>query len=176
MLVQIGQRAQHEDLVDLLAECHERIRRFLSLATALAGDRLTPESEARSTAGQIRRYFSSAFPHHVADEDDVIAPRLAGQNSKLDEVLAQVHGDHLHHADAIALLVGICTEIERDPQMLPIRASELRHAAALVTKFIEPHLEIEERELFPAVRALSHDDQAAIRTAMRQRREADFAK
>jgi pyridoxamine 5'-phosphate oxidase len=176
MLVQIGQRAQHEHLVDLLAECHTRIRRFLSLATALADDRSTPESEAHSVAGQVRRYFTSAFPHHVADEEQLITPRLAGTSANLDSALARIHADHAHHADAIALLVGICTAIERNPSSLAIYASELRHAAALATRCLEPHLELEERELFPAVRALSVDVQSEIRAGMRQRRDADFAK
>jgi hemerythrin-like domain-containing protein len=175
MLVQIGQRTQHADLVDLLAECHTRIRRFLALAAALADDRLTSESESRSIAGEIRRYFVSAFPHHVADEDRLIAPHLTGKTAKLDETLAQFHSDHEPLADAIALLVGICTEIEREPRRLPLQAASLRHATALVKRCLEPHLEIEERELFPAVRALGAETQAAIRTAMRQRREADFA-
>jgi pyridoxamine 5'-phosphate oxidase len=176
MLVQIGQRAQTETLVDLLAECHARIRRFLSLATALADDRSAPESEAHSVAGQVRRYFTTAFPHHVADEEQLIEPRLAKTSATLDATLAKIHDDHAHHADAIALLVGICAKIERNPALLVIHASDLRHAAALVTRLVEPHLELEEREVFPAVRALPADVQTAIRTAMRQRRDADFAK
>jgi hemerythrin-like domain-containing protein len=170
MLVQIGQRTQHEDLVDLLAECHARIRRFLSLAASLADDRATPENEARSVAGQIRRYFSSAFPQHVADEDELVTPRLTGTNARLDQVLAQLHDDHVHHADAIAHLVDICADIERDPRT--VRAGELRSAAERLIQQLEPHLCVEERELFPAVRALPAEIQTAIRAAMRQRREA----
>jgi hemerythrin-like domain-containing protein len=175
MLVQIGQRTAHEDLVDLLAECHTRIRRFLELARTLAANQTAAEGEARSVAGQIRRYFSAAFPHHVRDEDQLIAPRLAGSSAKLDEVTAQLHEDHVQHADAIAYLVGICADIERDPRLLAPRADELRHAAAVVTERLEPHLELEERELFPAVRELSAETKAAIRSEMRQQREADFA-
>jgi hemerythrin-like domain-containing protein len=175
MLVQIGQRTAHEDLVDLLAECHTRIRRFLELARTLAANRTAPESEAHDVAAQIRRYFSSAFPHHLRDEDQLIAPRLAGSSTKIDEVMRQLHEDHVQHAESIAYLVGICADIERDPRQLAQRAGELRHAAAVVTEHLEPHLELEERELFPAVRGLSADAKAAIRSEMRQQRESDFA-
>ena len=175
MLVQIGQRAQTEDVVDLLAECHARIRRFLEMSRRLADHQPVSDDEARSTASQIRRYFTSAFTHHIADEDDLISPLLAGSSTKIDDVLGRMHDDHMRHADAIALLVGICADIERDPRKLGARRDELRHAQALVAQHLEPHLETEERELFPTLRALAPELKDAIREGMRKRREADFA-
>jgi hemerythrin-like domain-containing protein len=175
MLVQIGQRAQTEDVVDLLAECHARIRRFLEMSRRLAERHEVSDDEVRSTASQIRRYFTSAFTHHIADEDDLISPLLAGSTPKIDEVLARMHDDHMRHADAIALLVGICADIERDPRKLEARRAELAHAQLAVRQHLEPHLESEERELFPALRALSAETKEAIRAGMRKRREADFA-
>jgi hemerythrin-like domain-containing protein len=86
-----------------------------------------------------------------------------------------MHDDHMRHADAIALLVGICADIERDPRKLEARRAELAHAQLAVRQHLEPHLESEERELFPALRALSAETKEAIRAGMRKRREADFA-
>lgn len=176
MLLQIGQRGKSDELVDLLAECHTRIRRFLEMARNLAANPSAAAEEARTVGHQICRYFSSAFLHHVADEDDLIEPRLKGSSASLDACLARMHQDHVQHADSIALLVGLCAEIEREPARLAELAADLAGAEAVLTRVLSPHLELEERELFPAIRALPADVQAAIRGAMRQRREADFAK
>lgn len=173
MLVQIGPRSQPEDLVDLLAECHARIRKFLGMAHALGVTPKLSDDEARAIAGNVRKYFAVAFPHHVADEDELIAPRLIGKG--VDNILIQMHRDHVRHADSIALLVGLCDRVERDPRELPACRDELVRAAALATSFLEPHLELEERVLFPAIRALPAAIRDAIRGDMRQRRETDFA-
>lgn len=173
MLVQIGQRSRTEDVVDLLVECHARIRRFLGMAHALAVTPKISDAEAQNVAGQVRRYFATAFPHHLADEDELIAPRMVGKG--LDDVLARMHHDHVRHADSIALIVGLCGSIERDPRQLAASKDELVRAAALATSFLEPHLELEERALFPAIRALPPATREEIRAGMQQRREADFA-
>lgn len=173
MLVQIGSRNAPEDLVDLLAECHARIRRFLGMAHALAVTPKITDAEACNVAGQVRRYFATAFHHHIADEDDLIAPRLAGKG--VDDVLHKMQHDHLRHADSVALLVGLCSAIERDPRQLAASKDELVRAAALATSLLEPHLELEERALFPAIRALPAATRDEIRAGMRERREADFA-
>jgi hemerythrin-like domain-containing protein len=173
MLVQIGPRSSASDLVDLLAECHGRIRRFLAMAHALAVTPNITDAEAKNVAGQVRRYFTSAFLHHIADEDELLAPHLTGKG--VDDVLAQMHRDHVRHADSVAFLVGLCDAIERDPQQLAASKDELVRGAALVTSFLEPHLELEEKVLFPAIRALPAAIRDRVRDDMRQRRERDFA-
>ena len=140
------------------------------MAHALAVTPKISDAEARNVAAQVRRYFATAFLHHIADEDELIAPRLAGKG--VDDVLERMHRDHVRHADSVALLVGLCDAIERDPRELATSKDELVRAAALATSFLEPHLELEERALFPAIRALPAATRDEIRAGMRQRREA----
>src|SRR5512138_411206 len=70
MLLQLGRRVASEDVVDLLDECHGRIRRFLAMARALANaPRDAALSEIVATASQVRRYFAEGFALHVEDEE-----------------------------------------------------------------------------------------------------------
>src|SRR5690606_33889983 len=67
-----------QDLVDLLDECHQRIRRFLALAGEAAAHRGAPSSETAQACADVERYFKEALPLHVADEEESITPRLRG--------------------------------------------------------------------------------------------------
>jgi hypothetical protein len=62
MIVKLGARTTGEDVVDLLASCHERIRKFSAMACAIANGQGTDRREA---AGAVRRYFAEAYPLHV---------------------------------------------------------------------------------------------------------------
>lgn len=172
MLVQIGKQAGSDDVVDLLIECHGRIRKFLAFARALAEKPEAAPGEVRAVAGQVRRYFAVALPLHIADEEHDILPRLTGASAAVDRALATMHGEHDAHAAEIARLVAVCAQLERDPAQLPIRAGELAAAAAQVTADMQHHLELEERVLFPAIRHLAATQREEIRNAMRTRREA----
>lgn len=149
MIVPFGRREVSEDVVDLLFECHGRIRRFLAMAMALedAGGQ-----EPGQIVAAVRRYFTEAFPLHVEDEEVDIAPHLPA------DVAAKVRADHTCHAAAVAELLA------SPPHELPAAARRL--AAEL-----EPHLAFEEALVFPAIRALAAPARDAIRGAMRARRE-----
>jgi hemerythrin-like domain-containing protein len=170
MLVQLGPRTANEDVVDLLLECHGRMRKFLVLARRLAEAADAPAAELRDTARQIGRYFSEAFPLHVADEDDALAPRLAGKSREVDRALAAMAADHQEHEPSVARLVALCQAIGDDPAQLAAVAGELARVAADLATALESHLELEERAIFPHVRQLPTADQDAIRAALRDRR------
>ncbi len=172
MLVQIGKQGTSGDVVDLLVECHGRIRKVLAFARQLADKPEAPPGEVRAVAGQIRRYFAVAFPLHVADEEELIAPRLAGTGAAVARALATMHRDHGAHAAEIARLVEICGELEREPGRLASRVGELAASAAQVAADLEPHLELEERVVVPAIRGLAEAQRDAIRSGMRARRES----
>jgi iron-sulfur cluster repair protein YtfE (RIC family) len=171
MLVQLGQRNAKDDLVELLIECHGRMRKYLVLAHRLAESSGAGDAEIREVANQIRRYFAESFPLHVADEDEALAPRLAGKNESVDQALGKMSADHAAHEPAIQRLVGLCTRIAGDPRSLAATAPDLAGAAGWLATELESHLELEEREIFPLVRLLPADQQAAIRAALRDRRE-----
>jgi iron-sulfur cluster repair protein YtfE (RIC family) len=157
MLVKIGARTQEQTVVDLLTECHGRIRRFLSLAQRLAE---AAPGEVADLAGQVRRYFSEAFPLHVADEEELLAPALAGASAEVDQALAEMHREHGAHEAAVARLVAA--------REVP----ELVVAACALAALVEPHLAREESVIFPALAALPAAQSDAIRRRMRDRRDA----
>jgi iron-sulfur cluster repair protein YtfE (RIC family) len=169
MLVQLGNRTVPQDAVELLSGCHDRIRRFLILARRLATTSSVAEAEIRVVASQIRRYFASAFPLHVADEEETIEPRLAGHH--VDNALDQMRADHVEHAQLVRPLVALCEKLERDPGQLPALATQLADVATRLALVLEAHLALEERIIFPALRRLSQGERDAIRDAMRARRE-----
>jgi len=173
MLVQLGPRQPSEDVVDLLRDCHARIRRFLVQARQLAEAAEPPgvdPAEVRVVAGQIRRYFIEAFPLHLADEDEQIAPRLAGASPDVDRALALMAGGHASHCSLVARLVAICASLEEDPRRLAVASIELARVAALLATELEAHLELEERAIFPALRRLPEQVREAIHGAIRARR------
>lgn len=169
MLVQIGQRSAPQDVVDTLYECHARIRKFLSFATQLATARV-PDDEAREVASQIHRYFAVSFPLHLADEDELITPLLSTQRT-LAATLARMQRDHADHEEAVARLASLSARIEREPRALGDLHSALGETAQSLSAALEPHLALEEREIFPALRGLPAPVRDELRGQMRARRE-----
>jgi hypothetical protein len=79
MLIKIGPQKEISDIVDLLLECHERIRSFIGLAGRLANCGPVSDTEVSDAAARVVRYFSESLPLHVADEEESILPRLLGR-------------------------------------------------------------------------------------------------
>jgi len=173
MLVQLGNRPPQDDddIVGLLTACHGRIRKMLVLAHRLAEAAAAPPGEVAATAAQIRRYFAESFPLHLADEDEQIAPRLAGVADDVDRALVTMAAEHLEHEPAVAQLIGLCAAIAGDPRQLVALAEDLGRVAADLGARLESHLELEERAIFPYVRRLPAADQQAMRSALRDRRD-----
>lgn len=167
MLVQLGARTVHEDVVDLLVECHGRIRTFLAIAGRLADADAGERGEA---ASQVIRYFTQAFPLHLADEDELVSQSLAGHSAALDGALAKMRADHTQHGPTIDRLIDAITHVVRDPADRTIDAA-LRDAVDAASHALEPHLALEEREIFPLLRGLPAADTARIRAGMQARRE-----
>ena len=172
MLVQLGKRNEVIDAVDLLIECHGRIRKFLSFAKQLAQARDASVDVVRDTAGQSRRYFAEAVPLHIVDEDELIDPRLRGRSAVIDEALAKMQLEHVQHAPLVDRLIEVCECLLREPHRLEELAIELRDAAIVLQAALDPHLAREETVLFPALRQLSASERDAIKAGMRERREA----
>jgi hypothetical protein len=150
MLVKLGSRTSTEDVVDLLLACHDRIRSFLAMARRIA----TAGGDAREAAGQVRRYFAEAYPLHVADEEELLA------------IPQRVRDDHASHAAEVDRLVAICAAIEAGAAV----PAELAPLAEHLERELTEHLALEERDVFPAVRALPDAERAPIRDAIRARR------
>jgi iron-sulfur cluster repair protein YtfE (RIC family) len=168
MLVTLGTRSAPADLVDLLLECHHRIRRFLALAGALTAG--WQDDEIRVTAAQVRRYFAEALPLHVQDEDETIAPALAAASPAVLEALSQMSREHVEMEPAIERLIDACAQLAADPRRQAALASTLAATVAELTRRFASHLSLEEQMVFPSVLALPHAVREELRAAIHQRR------
>jgi hemerythrin-like domain-containing protein len=165
MLVTLGNapRAPQEgDAVDDLLACHVRIRRFVEVAARLAGG---PEAQLAEAAAAVHRYFSVALPLHAEDEDLSLTPRLAGASREIDDTLGEMASEHRRIEELLAELLPHWSAVVSTPA--PLLASGASRLGAL----FGPHLEREERVLFPAARTLlSPAELAALRSEIRARR------
>jgi hemerythrin-like domain-containing protein len=171
MAVQLGAKPAANGAVDLLLECHQRIRSFVSLAKRLAraGD-LGPE-EIAEAAGSVRRYFQEALPLHAADEEESVAPLLAGRDPALDGALAVMRREHGEHAGVVGRVAALCAELARTPARHAALAPLLGAAAAELERHFAFHLALEEETLFPALkRVLDAAADARLAAEMRARR------
>jgi hemerythrin-like domain-containing protein len=171
MYVQIGSRKEPSDVVDLLLECHERIRTFIGLTSKLGKAQEPTVDEIRDAASRISRYFSEALPLHVADEEESILPRLARRNPELDLALAKMRNEHVEHQGRLQLLLNTCNTLKSSPEMFGSLRDTLSAAASALDKQYAEHLDEEERVILPAIRALlPHDQKTAIESELRSRR------
>jgi iron-sulfur cluster repair protein YtfE (RIC family) len=172
MLIQIGPLKEPTGIVDLLLDCHQRIRHFSSLASRLAQADTDSKDEIREAAARIRRYFSEALPLHVADEEHSVVPRLIGRTPELDAALQGMHQEHLEHEPQTNALVEMCRTLEASPE----RLEDLRHSLLTTASKLETdlcaHLEQEEQIVLPAITTwLSPEEQSTMLTELRARRD-----
>lgn len=159
-----------QDLVDLLGECHERIRRFVALAREAAARRDVAADQISQACQDVERYFTQALPLHVADEEQSLEPRLRRLSPTLDAALDDVTRQHHEHEPALSRLLR-ATRVLRDHPHDGEARHELAVAALAIEALFEEHLRLEERVVFPAIRELlSPETQRAIVDELRARR------
>lgn len=174
-LVQLGSALNEtgtESLRELLMACHARIRRFARLAFTLGAQRTTPAAEVKEVAQRCLRYFTQGLPLHVRDEEDSIAPRLAGHSAALDATLGRMRAEHLSHEVRLQSLADALRAVIDQPNHPVVHRQLAREAATLETD-LEGHLRFEEFELFPLLdEALPAATQAQIIQELRARRRS----
>jgi iron-sulfur cluster repair protein YtfE (RIC family) len=171
MLIQIGSSKEPSDIVDLLLECHQRIRHFLSLAYRLAQTHGALHDEISDASARITRYFSEALPLHVADEEQSILPRLSGRTPGLDAALQDMHQEHFEHEPLVGALLEMCRTLHASPEKLDEFRHSLLTTVSRLEKAISAHLEKEEQIVLPAIRTLlPPEEQATMLTELRARR------
>jgi hemerythrin-like domain-containing protein len=159
------------DIVDVLVECHDRIRSFIDLARHIALAYAVSHDDIGEAAQRVVRYFSEALPLHVVDEEESIVPRLTGRDAALDAALNTMRREHEEHKLDLELLLRTCRMLMDSPERLPaLRETVLGAASSLQQQFVR-HLEHEEQTIFPAVRTLlSPADHKAMLREFRVRR------
>ncbi len=70
--------AGYDSPFEMLTSCHERVERMLGLLERLSAHvvRHGGDTNARSAASDLLRYFDLAAPHHHEDEERHVFPRL----------------------------------------------------------------------------------------------------
>lgn len=173
MLDQIGAARPAGDIVDLLLDCHVRIRRFTDMALRLGSARGAPAREVAEAAAAVHRYFSEALPLHAQDEEESLLPRLAGKDPDVDRALVEMHRQHEGHGPVLDRVLALCAALASAPERHGELAPELREAALALRDHFDGHLPPEEQTIFPAIRrVLSEDDRAAMLRELRARRGA----
>src|SRR5512138_1711735 len=153
MLSQIGSRrpAPAEGIVDLLLDCHARIRSFSELAVRLGEAGAPPPGEIADAAARVTRYFAEALPLHARDEEESVLPRLAGRDPAVDVALVAMHRDHLGHGVVLDPVLDLCHELAAAPGRHAELAPALVRAALVLSAHFDVHLASEERTIFPAI-------------------------
>jgi iron-sulfur cluster repair protein YtfE (RIC family) len=172
LLTRIGQIPAHGDAVELLVDCHARIRHFIALAGRLAERGPADPTAVSEAAHALARYFTLALPLHARDEEDSIVPRLRGRDAALDAALEVMTREHAEHEASLGRLVAACERLARDPARIAELAPAVGREAAFLARHFEAHLANEEQVIFPALRRLLDPAaDAALIAEMRARRE-----
>lgn len=179
MVIKIGQQPDHQfdQPLGLLSDCHRRIEHFLQVLTMAEertrGCALT--ASQRTDLEAAIRYFETAAPRHIADEELSLFPRLRACGdlaaTQALETVARLEGDHRvaerHHQ-------AVDTFVRRwlaDGELQTADADALRGHLAALHGIYQQHIAIEDRELFPAAtRLLSPTDIEQIGREMKARR------
>jgi iron-sulfur cluster repair protein YtfE (RIC family) len=172
MLNTIGSRRPAEDIVDLLLECHARIRSFCELAVRLGEVQAAAPDEIRDAAARVRRYFVEALPLHARDEEESVLPRLAGRDPAVDAALVAMHRDHLGHGVLLDPVLALCEALVAAPERQPELAPELARAGRLLHAHFEAHLDSEEQTIFPLIaRTVPEEERRRMVEELRGRRD-----
>ena len=182
MPVMIGQKPESSfaDPMGLLADCHRRIERFLSvlLNVSAQGQGRSLTSGQRTALDTALQYFREAAPKHTADEEESLFPRLRSlDRPELKTLLEEINSLESDHARADRSH----KEVDRLGQKWlasgSLEPSDSERFALLVDELAtlyRQHIGMEERELFPAAAAvLGGSERAAMGREMRARRGLD---
>ena len=134
MLVTIGKSQRTGELLELLLECHGRIRQFVELARETGERPGSPAFDVVDACNRVERYFVEALPLHVRDEEDSILPRLRGRSAELDHALSEMRLEHRQHEPPLAELLSACRALREAPSdsvyLLELSQAAERMAAA----------------------------------------------
>jgi hemerythrin-like domain-containing protein len=141
--------ASFDQPFELLAGCHDRVRRSLALLQRLVAHLRThgADRDARSAAADVLRYFDVAGPQHHLDEERHVLPLLeASGDAALVDAAQRLHDEH-RELDAQWQALRALLEALDDVDALA------RQADAFVALY-RRHLPLEDELVFPAAQRL----------------------
>ncbi len=160
--------------VEMLLECHHRIRHFVQLSRTLAEAQESPQAQVAEAAEAIFRYFSQSLPLHEADENETLYPRvrhLAPLGSPLREAAKAMVEQHHAIEELVFELAAVCGALRRQPERLPTLSSQLQHTSEALDQIFSSHLHMEETVIFPAIAQLPAEELHAMTREMQRRRQ-----
>jgi hemerythrin-like domain-containing protein len=147
------------DPFDQLARSHRRLEETL--------DDLQRASDDPDALRNAAAFFARNVRRHEEDEEKSLFPRLAS-NPALAPVLERLAEEHRAHEALHARLDAFVQELDRGSTPATRDVDALADALA---RAYRGHIDVEERELFPAARAaLSASDVEAMGSEMDARR------
>jgi hemerythrin-like domain-containing protein len=176
MPVTIGAKLESDftDPIGLLGDCHRRIERFLGVIVAVAERARGAEldAEQRRALDTALRYFREAAPRHVADEEESLFPRLRqGGSAAAIETLRRLEQDHQTIEPWHAEVDRLGRRWLADGRMDLAAATRFQDLARRLQQVYEPHIAMEDGELFPQARqALDAEQLSGIGQEMAARR------
>jgi hemerythrin-like domain-containing protein len=165
-LLHAGPAVGFEQPFEMLAACHDRVRRSLDLLQRLQAhvEQHGADEQARSAAADVLRYFDIAGPAHHEDEERHVLPRLraAGEAALAD----RLHADHEAMGEAWAQLrLALLALTEGRPAGLDAMACRA------YAELYAGHMQAEEGRAFPIARQdLAAGTEAAMGAEMAGRR------
>ncbi|MBK8255904.1 MAG: hemerythrin domain-containing protein [Polyangiaceae bacterium] len=167
------QPVKEPDCLDLMLECHDRIRRFMRMAIWLAHAEDTPANAISETAASVHRYFAEALPRHSQDEDLSLAPRLLTKEipDSVRTSVGMMTRQHPGLEEVLSTLIPAWASVAQNHETLSDHASVLRKLTEQLQGMWLIHLGLEEDTVFPAARRfLTTSEMKEILTEMRDRR------
>ena len=156
---------------ELMAACHDRVRRSLDLLARLCAHvhQHGAGAQARDAAPDVLRYFDLAAPHHHEDEERHVFPALiAADARRWGALVARLQDDHRRMAAGWG---GLRPALQQVAAGQP--APALDSAAAAFAALYAEHLVAEDTQAYPAAAALlGAEALAAIGAEMAARRGA----
>ncbi|MGM9480442.1 hemerythrin domain-containing protein [Roseateles sp. NT4] len=142
-----GPAVGFDEPFEMLAACHDRIRRSLDLLRRLDAhvDRHGANAQAREAAADVLRYFDLAGPKHHEDEERHVLPRL--RNAGLAAMADRLEAEHRE-------LEGLWSQL-REPLLSWTRHEPGVIGPTMLKRFLtlyETHLALEDQEAFAAAR------------------------
>lgn len=137
------------DPIGLLRACHGRIEAHCDTLERLVEHLRDKgvDAEARTAAGRIHHYFSTAGRHHHQDEEQDLFPHLARQSLKLADLVHRLHREH-------AAMDTLWQQLEPLLQR-PAGIDDIDAFGALVQRFTaayRSHIAVENEELLEMAR------------------------
>jgi hemerythrin-like domain-containing protein len=162
-----------EQPFEMLAACHERVRRSLALLERLLAhvENHGHDDRTRSAAVDVLRYFDLAAPLHHQDEERHVFPALAdSSDAELAAAVAGLRRDHLGMESLWAELRQTLLAWSQ-PGVQGGAGAALRAQASAFAAIYASHLRTEEEIVFPAARSrISEAELCSMSADMAQRR------